>query len=146
MSTRGVRLRQESAYRIGARLVQESDRRQDSMITQDRLKELFDYNQETGIFTRRTKAGRNRSGEVAGSLSRNGYLTITSNITLTDWLGSTSTEKCQSVKLTMLMVIGHETVSQICALQRLHKTTRTFGQQKRETSLDSLAFAGTKER
>lgn len=48
------------------------------MITQERLKELFDYNPDTGIFTRRTGVrGRNgKTGSIAGHLRKDGYITI----------------------------------------------------------------------
>lgn len=44
--------------------------------TQDRIRELFDYNAETGLFIRRISRGNSRAGAVAGSLDRNGYVYI----------------------------------------------------------------------
>lgn len=45
--------------------------------TQERLKELFDYNPETGIFTRLTDVGRRyKAGSIAGTINKNGYTDI----------------------------------------------------------------------
>jgi hypothetical protein len=43
--------------------------------TTDRLNELFDYNRETGVFTRRITVWYNaKAGDVVGHLSGDGYL------------------------------------------------------------------------
>ena len=43
--------------------------------TQERLKELFDYNPETGEFIRKIKTnGFSKPGSVAGSLNKGGYV------------------------------------------------------------------------
>jgi len=49
------------------------------MITQVRLKELFHYDPDTGIFTARTRrrGSKNRIGDVVGSPEPNGYVRIT---------------------------------------------------------------------
>lgn len=47
------------------------------MITQKRLKEVFDYNGETGMFTWKiTKSSKSIKGNLAGSVSDKGYLTV----------------------------------------------------------------------
>lgn len=45
-------------------------------MTQEKLKKLLYYNQETGIFTRRKSVCRWKKGEVAGSVNREGYFAI----------------------------------------------------------------------
>jgi len=48
------------------------------MLTQERLKELFYYNPETGDFTRLVRTANNtKVGDIAGSLRTDGYLCIT---------------------------------------------------------------------
>ena len=47
------------------------------MLTQDRLKELFNYDSATGVFTRiKTTSSRAMKGFIAGSVSSHGYLRI----------------------------------------------------------------------
>ncbi len=46
------------------------------MLTLERLHELLDYDQSTGVFTRRIAKGGHRVGEVAGTLLANGYIQI----------------------------------------------------------------------
>jgi len=48
-----------------------------SMITQERLKELFHYNPKTGIFSRKvSNSNRVHVGDISGSLGSKGYLRI----------------------------------------------------------------------
>lgn len=50
------------------------------MLTQKRLKELLDYNPDTGIFKRRiSQSRRNKVGEIAGSIN-NGYRLIRADV------------------------------------------------------------------
>ena len=44
------------------------------MLTQTRLMQVFDYNPETGVFTRKLKQTGIKQGSVSGSLSTQGYL------------------------------------------------------------------------
>ncbi len=44
------------------------------MITQERLKELFNYDLRTGIFIRRTNISQCKIGDIVGYLSKEGYL------------------------------------------------------------------------
>jgi hypothetical protein len=45
------------------------------MITQERLQELFHYNPETGVLTRKVTKGGQRAGSIAGNKTR-GYLQL----------------------------------------------------------------------
>ena len=45
-------------------------------LTQARLKTLFDYNPDTGLFTRIVDKGSRKAGEIAGGKNGNGYLDI----------------------------------------------------------------------
>ncbi|MCK5609397.1 HNH endonuclease [Candidatus Pacearchaeota archaeon] len=44
------------------------------MITQDLVKDLFNYNPETGILTRKINKGSAKAGDIAGSINSKGYL------------------------------------------------------------------------
>lgn len=45
-------------------------------LTSERLRELFEYSPDTGIFTFRVSRGRRRAGSVAGNLQKDGYMAI----------------------------------------------------------------------
>lgn len=45
-------------------------------LTADRVKQLFDYDSETGIFTRRVRAGRMPAGSVINHANQLGYITV----------------------------------------------------------------------
>ncbi len=48
------------------------------MLTTERLRELLDYNPETGVFTNRAPRKKIRVGEVSGALDKStGYIKIT---------------------------------------------------------------------
>lgn len=44
--------------------------------SQERLRELFDYNPDTGIFTRRVDRRKWKAGQVVGTRSGDGYINI----------------------------------------------------------------------
>jgi hypothetical protein len=46
------------------------------MLTQERLKELLNYDSATGIFTWKIKTVKTNIGEIAGSITHNGYIRI----------------------------------------------------------------------
>ena len=46
------------------------------MLTQERLKELFEYRPETGEFIRKVSRGRAKAGSIAGSPDKDGYIFI----------------------------------------------------------------------
>jgi len=46
------------------------------MLTQDRLKELFTYNENTGDLTRKVTAGGRKAGQVIDSKNQKGYLRV----------------------------------------------------------------------
>ena len=47
------------------------------MLTQERLKELLSYNQETGVFTNLTQRNSHaKKGSIAGTKTKNGYIQI----------------------------------------------------------------------
>ena len=47
-----------------------------SVLTQKRLKELFSYSHETGIFIRKINTGGQIAGSVAGYIMGNGYMNV----------------------------------------------------------------------
>ncbi|MCK5132684.1 MAG: HNH endonuclease [Candidatus Sabulitectum sp.] len=46
------------------------------MVTQSRLKELFSYNPDDGLFTRIAPVKKANVGDIAGCHTKNGYITI----------------------------------------------------------------------
>lgn len=49
------------------------------VLTQDELKRIFNYDKETGVFTRLVSAGRHAAGSIAGTIDDDGYVRITIN-------------------------------------------------------------------
>lgn len=46
------------------------------MVTQSRLKQLFDYDEFTGLFTRIFPVRKTNVGDIAGTLTKGGYIAI----------------------------------------------------------------------
>ena len=46
------------------------------MLTAEFVRTLFDYNSETGVFTRRVSRGKSPAGSIAGSCGSDGYIRI----------------------------------------------------------------------
>lgn len=68
-----------TAYTItGVLLTREKRIRNFDLLTQERLKEVLDYNPETGLFTRKvsTKGRFGRVGTTAGTITEHGYRAI----------------------------------------------------------------------
>ena len=53
------------------------------MITQQRIMELFSYDETTGIFIRKCDISNYKQGTTAGTKDRNGYIAITVDRTIT---------------------------------------------------------------
>lgn len=50
------------------------------MVTQERLRQLFSYDPDTGLFTRIHPQKKCRVGDVAGCVAKNGYITISVDV------------------------------------------------------------------
>ena len=48
----------------------------DTMITQEKLLKLFDYNLDTGVFTYKTNTRNKNKGDIVGAIGSHGYLTV----------------------------------------------------------------------
>ena len=44
------------------------------MVIQERLKELLEYNPDTGLFIRLVAVGNQKAGNIAGTLRKDGYI------------------------------------------------------------------------
>ena len=49
------------------------------MITQDKLKKLYTYDEDSGIFTRNEDRGKYKAGGIAGAVNSSGYIVIMIN-------------------------------------------------------------------
>lgn len=68
------------------------------MITQQRIKHLFNYDETTGVFTRRVAVGRHgcrKVGTIAGTKTRHGYIVI-----------GLDDKRCMAHRLAWLYVYG----------------------------------------
>ena len=48
-------------------------------ITQEKLKEIFDYNPDTGIFTWKSSRSKIKAGDIAGHINKIGYVRLSIN-------------------------------------------------------------------
>jgi hypothetical protein len=78
------------------------------MLTQERLKELFHYDPEIGVFTRKTKVGRYLAESASGAKHNKGYLQITVD-------GGNHLAH----RLAWLYVYGHFPINQIDHINRI---------------------------
>ena len=46
------------------------------MLTQEELKEYFEYNKDTGVFIWKVSRGQSKKGKIAGNLGNKGYIQI----------------------------------------------------------------------
>lgn len=106
-----------------------------SMATQERLRELYDYNQNTGVFVRLTKVSQCNQGDIAGSLDTStGYLRL-----------SIDGEQHWAHRLAWLYVYGHFPEGVIDHINRI-KTDNRIANLRSVTQRENVANAGLNRR
>jgi hypothetical protein len=117
----------------------------DAILTVERLKELLDYDPETGTFTRRISVSQNtKAGDVAGSINGEGYAQISIDyrrykMHRLAWLFMTGTHPVQEVD----HINGNRADNRWSNLREVTREQNLQNQRKAESD-SSTGFLGVK--